>query len=61
MIHILNISSEDLNNMLHDLTRIAHCIAGVDAADDCKRMLHSCEMELCRIRQTLLESIEDGN
>ena len=59
MIHILRISSEDLNNMVHDITRIAHCIGGVDASDECKRMLHSFEMELAKIRQTIIESVED--
>jgi len=61
MIHILRISSEDLNNMVHDLTRIAHCIAGIDATDECRRMLHICEMELSRIRQTIIESVEDSD
>lgn len=60
MLHVLYITSEDLDNIVHGLTKIAHCIAGVDTTEGSKRLLHSCEMELVNIRQTLIESVEDN-
>jgi hypothetical protein len=61
MIHTLSISSEELNFLLHDLTKIAHCLACIDTTEESKRLLHSCEMELARIRQAIIESVEDTN